>query len=205
MDWSEILHTFNTQESFDLFYSKLLALHEKYFPKIRIKKKYSNRKPWLSEALWVSIRHKNKLYHRYKKISSVKNETTYKIYRNKLTTLLRVAEKKHYGDLLLFHHDNLKKSWTVINNIINKHRRPRYQTKFKLNNGIVTEDKKIISQKFNDFFINVGPSLANSIPNVNKSPVSCMGIMIKESFFLSPVTNEEIKKIVNSLKDSATG
>ena len=55
------------------------------------------------------------------------------------------------------------------------------------------------------FVINVGPSLDNSIPNVNKSPVSCMGTMIMTLIFVSPVTNEEIKKIVNSLKDSATG
>ena len=66
VDWTEICNIPDTQESFDIFHSKLISLHEKCFPKIKIRKKYSNRKPWLSDALRSSIRYKNKLYHKYK-------------------------------------------------------------------------------------------------------------------------------------------
>ena len=64
-DWSEIYNVHDTQKSFDLFYTKLTTFYNEYFPKVMIKKKYSNRKPWLSEALRSSIRNKNKLYHKY--------------------------------------------------------------------------------------------------------------------------------------------
>ena len=56
-------------------------MHNKYFPKVKIKKGYSNRKPWLSEALRNSIKIKNKLYYVYKKTQSVKNELAYKIIK----------------------------------------------------------------------------------------------------------------------------
>ena len=101
VDWAEICNIPDTQESFDHFHSKLISLHEKYFPKIKIRKKYSNRKPWLLEALRSSIRYKNKLYHIYKKIPSVKNETVYESYRNKLTHVLKYAEMKYFSDLII--------------------------------------------------------------------------------------------------------
>ena len=82
VDWSEICNIPNTQNSFNHFHSVLISLHDKCFPKIKIKKKYSNRKPWLSDALRNSIRNKNKLYHKYKKIPTIRNETSYKLFRN---------------------------------------------------------------------------------------------------------------------------
>ena len=81
---------------------------------------------------------------------------------------------------------------------------PVYQTKFMLSNGSATTDKKSISEHFNDFFINVGPNLAKSIPCVNKMPMTYLNNAIQETI-LEPVTLEEIKAIVSSLKNNATG
>ena len=90
----EICNVHDTQKSFDLFHTKLITFCNKYFPKVGIKKKkYSNRKAWLSEALRSSIRNKNKLYYKYEKIPSVKNEVIYKKYRNRLKSVLKIAEK----------------------------------------------------------------------------------------------------------------
>ena len=77
-DWSEMYTASGTQEAFDLFHNKLMELHNKHFPKVRIKKGYSNRKPWLSEALRDCIKRKNKMYYVFKKVPSVNNENCYK-------------------------------------------------------------------------------------------------------------------------------
>ena len=149
VDWSEICNIPNTQNSFNHFHSVLISLHDKCFPKIKIKKKYSNRKPWLSDALRNSIRNKNKLYHKYKKIPTIRNETSYKLFRNELNHVLKIAEKKYYIELIISHKDN---TWFIIKNIINKHRKPIIQFKFRLNVGSITDDKKVISESFNNFF-----------------------------------------------------
>ena len=83
-DWSEMYTASGTQEAFDLFHNKLMELHNKYFPRVRIKKGYSNRKPWLSEALHSCIK-KNEMYYAFNKVPSVSNETCYKKYRNNWT------------------------------------------------------------------------------------------------------------------------
>ena len=69
----------------------------------------------------------------------------------------------------------------------------------------MTSDKKLISEKFNDFFVNIGPTLAKRIPIIDKSPLSYMQSSMTESIFLAPVTPTEIEKLVLTLKNSATG
>ena len=56
--------------------------------------RYHNKKSWLSEGLKVSIKHKNKLYHKNLKCKTAYNEIMYKTYRNKLKHILAKAEKK---------------------------------------------------------------------------------------------------------------
>ena len=61
------------------------------------------------------------------------------------------------------------------------------QNKFKLPNGNETSDSKFIAEKFNEFFINIGSTLAKGIPDINKSALHHMGNNLKEPLFLSPV------------------
>ena len=93
----------------------------------------------------------------------------------------------------------------MIKSIIQNNKRSTCQSKFKLPDGTITDDKQLISTKFNDFFVNIGPTLASKIPNVDKSPLFFMCNRIAETIFLSPVTTTEIDKLILSLKDSAPG
>ena len=204
-DWSDIFNIPGTQSCFNTFHDKLVSLLNKSFPKVRIKKKYNNRKPWLSDALRNSIKLKNKLYYKYRKISSVYNETCYKSYKQILQKTLIAAKKQYYHELVTRNKDNMTKSWGIIKDIINKNKNPVHRTKFKLSNGSVTTDKMSVSEHFNDFFINIGPNLAKSIPHVKRMPMSYLGDALQETIFLEPVTCEEINSIVSNLKNNAMG
>ena len=80
-----------------------------------------------------------------------------------------------------------------------------FQTKFRIGNDHVTTDKNIISNKFNDFFINIGPTLARAIPDSKNKPSHYLGQRLGETVFVAPVTQEEIKLNIKSFKDTATG
>ena len=105
-----------------------ISLRDQWFPKNEIKKKYSNRKQWLSDVLRNSVRNKNKLYHKYKNIPTIRNETSYKLFRNKLNHILKIDEKKYYREFIISHKDNTRKSWSIIKDMINKHRMPTIQS-----------------------------------------------------------------------------
>ena len=129
----------------------------------------------------------------------------YMTFRNKLNPVLKFAEKKYYKDLIISHRDYARKSWSIIKKIINKHRNPSIQCKFKLNDKTVIDDQKLITKSFNNFFINIGPTLAKSIPCINEFHLASMGDMVIESIYLQPVTCEEIGKILLDLKNTACG
>ena len=133
------------------------------------------------------------------------NEIKYKRYRNKLTHVLKCAETKYYADILEKNRSNLKQTWVILKSIINKNKSSRIQEKFKLNDGSTTTEKSVISEKFYDFFINIGPSLARKIPEQNIPPSQFMGDRVTNTIFLEPVTIEEVKNIVMSLEKGAAG
>ena len=74
-----------------------------------------------------------------------------------------------------------------------------------MNDNVITSDKLLISEKFNDFFINVGPNLAKSLKTVDRVPEYYLKTPLFNSIFLSPVTDEELYQIFKELKNSAPG
>ena len=67
ISWDEISRSRDTQQAFDTFHKHLVEIYNKHFPKIRIKRKYNNRKPWLSEGLKNSIKQKKQTLSKIKK------------------------------------------------------------------------------------------------------------------------------------------
>ena len=55
----------------------------------------------------------------------------------------------------------------MIKSIINKRKYCPVNLKFKYN-GDVISDGKTVANKFNKFFVNVGESLANEIPSIDR-------------------------------------
>ena len=55
---------------------------------------------------------------------------------------------------------------------------------------------------FNNFFVNVSQRINHDIPRTRKSPPDYMPTANDKTFFVSPVTPEEIEIIIGSLKDS---
>ena len=92
-----------------------------------------------------------------------------------------------------------------MKNIVNENQMKKIYSKFKLPDGSVTENKLLICNKFNDFFINIGPNLAKKNPDLGVSPLTHMGHPISQTIFLSPVTNIELIRVIQDLKNDAPG
>ena len=125
------------------------------------------------------------------------NETKYKVYKTKLNGLLRKSEREHYATLFEENKHNLKNSWSLLKEIINKKHECITQTKFIVNK-VVTSDKKQIRECFNKFYVNVGSNLAKTIPQNQTDPMSYMKNSNTKTIYLEPVTENEVPAIVNS-------
>ena len=139
------------------------------------------------------------------KIGSSHYECKYRWYRNKLNSLLKYAERQHFAELLESNKSNLKKTWNIMKDIINRKKSQKMQERFKLSDNTITNDKRVVAENFIDFFVNIGNNLAKRIPIIKTLPCRYMGDVVQQSLFLDPVTPEEITKIIKSLKNGAPG
>ena len=112
----------DTELAYNRFQKLFLKEYELCFPLKTMKVKYKNRKPWLPLGLKTSIKEKNRLYIIQKKKPYLYNKVKYKNFRNKLNNILAKAERKHYDILFNDNKNNLVKSWSLIKDIINKHK-----------------------------------------------------------------------------------
>ena len=203
-DWSQVLSADDAQKAYTNFHDIMTKLYNECFPLKEFKLGYLTRKPWLSEGMKRQIKIKNRLYRRYLRSDNPEHHMIYKRFRNVLHNKLHIAEKAHYDKLINDNKHNLKKSWKILKDIINKKKSSSCFSKFVVNKSITT-DKQKIAEGFNNFYINVGPDLASNIPNVNCSPADLLKDRVVNNLLLNEVCLDELEKCVLSLKDSSAG
>ena len=203
-DWSKVLTSEDPQEAYTCFHNIFTDIYNKCFPLRTFRDGYKNRKPWLTEGLKQSIKIKNRMYKRHKKTQNREHEEEYKKYKNKLNNLLTKAERDHYQSLLENNQNNMKKSWKILKEVINKKKTTSSCSRFIVNNSITT-DRKTIADSFNSFFVDIGPNLASKIPNNSTRPEVFLANNLVNSIFIKPVVEDEIKLIIKNLKESSAG
>ena len=129
-------------------------------------------------------------------------EQKYKLYKNKLTTILRFAEKSYYSSLLVANKGDAKGTWNVLNAVINKKMCPNELPKHFECNGEDISGTPIIANKCNTFFATIGSNLANALPAVEGASIcDYMGEHSNiNSMFLTHVVEHEIISIVKLCK-----
>ena len=94
----------------------------------------------------------------------------------------------------------MKETWKIINCLINKKSKgTSYPTEFNSSAAKVTGSKNI-ANCYNNFFVKIGPSLANDIPKSNDTFSTYLTDAVGDTLFLKLVTKAEIINIVNNTK-----
>jgi hypothetical protein len=130
MQWQEALDPHSdVNDTYDLFIDLFTTLYDKFFPvKTKtIKIKETGHKPWITSGIIKSIRRKNNLYKVWIKKRSEETLHKYKSYKNKLTGIIRAAEKSFYRDKFQQAKDDIRLQNVQINNFISLCRSGRCQ------------------------------------------------------------------------------
>ena len=201
-DWTLVYQAEGAENKFDVFNKIITKLHNDCFPVVTTKIKTKNLfKPWLTGSILNSIKKKNNMYKNYIKSRSPSLKNKYLKYKNKLVTIIRQAEKKYYADKLSEVKDNLAKTWKVINEMCGKKCLHKQVNKIKVNDKII-DDPQLIANQFNDYFANVGSSLAKNIPRSTKLPSDFLKGSFPNSMFLQPTNELEVSEVISNLKNT---
>ena len=203
-DWNPILVNTDGKKAFSCFYSKFCQLYNESFPIRTFKSKYQNKHKWLTEGLKKSIRIKNKLFIKYRHNPTDENLVNYKTYKRQLSKLMKIAEREFYKNFIMDNKNNTRKIWLVIKDVINKKRSANLPNQFKFGQFLVN-DKSVIANKFNSYFVNIGNDLSKKCPTVNINPMSYLSQSNSDTIYLGKITKSEIETIVRSLKNASAG
>jgi len=133
--------------------------HTPLQPLSRKRRKLLN-KPWITQALYKSIKEKNKIYRSLQK-NGFENKVKfayYKRYRNQLTHLLVLSKKEYYQSQFLIARNDSAKTGKLINTLL-PGRTKTTSTPPSLTHPLSRECKQNpadITNILNDFFVSVG-------------------------------------------------
>lgn len=87
----------------------------------------------------------------------------------------------------------------LINEVINKNKpKPELPDCFIASNTLITDTIEI-SNRFNEYFINVGPNLAAEIPDSDANITTGLGERSINSIFVDAVTENEVEFEISQL------
>ena len=93
-DWKSVLKETNVDKAYDEFITRIKTIYNEECPQSKVKVQVKNvNKPWFTTGLKNACLKKNKLYRQFVTTRLPSTELKYKRYKNKLTSILRFAEK----------------------------------------------------------------------------------------------------------------
>ena len=194
------------KSTFSDFYSTLTHLYNKHVVVDKVFNSNRNKydKPWITTGLVKAYKVKSKLHNIWIKSRGSVNEnaakTNYKSYRSKLKKLIQQAELDYFRNKFNNSSGNIRKAWSVINSIRCKSKNNKLPN-FIDTNGVIITNRREICTKFNEYFVNVAKNLnADKYSNLDAPDFKqYLRNPITNSLFLSPITDNEIYDIINSL------
>ena len=160
-----INNNLTVNETFDQFAAIFAETVNQFFPTSKVSRKRIWQKSWLTGSLLKSIRTKNKMYSRlHKTTENLELTEEFKTYRNTLNCILCLAKRNYYHQVLNANKGDSKKVWNIVNELTyNKKRSNVGQLRVTTAAGDTVSDPQKIAEECNNFLVNIGRSMADSI------------------------------------------
>ena len=122
-------------------------------------------------------------------------------YNKILKRNIKQAKKAYYQEAFQKHKNDIKSTWRIIKDILNKSEKQKNYPDTFLVDGKLISDKLIIAKQFNSYFSNIGQNLASEIiaPN-NKSFTDYLIAPCGIGFNFVNVTVTDVMKIIDNLQ-----
>ena len=182
-------------QTFFRLFNKALDRHAPIKKSTRKEEKIKS-KPWITNGIKTSISIRDKLYKEMIKeknvLTKVLKHESLKKYRNQIINLLRVNKQTHHNKVFEENKKNCRAIWTGINEIIcQKNKKINFPTSL-IDKGKIATNSKNIAGHFNKSFTKIGRNIQNKILHTKKYYTNYLLNPNKETFFITPTTDEEI-------------
>ncbi|KAJ8704619.1 hypothetical protein PYW07_011807 [Mythimna separata] len=196
-DWSILLSILDPNDAADTLISNLSSIVTQHTHEFSVPKRERNLKPWITPGLLRCIRHRDRMHAKLK--TSRSNEIlkiTYTRYRNFCNALLRKLKRSYEKEQFHNAKNNVKATWNVIKKIsdLETQNSPSFDLLHVLNTP------KSSLNHVNNFFANVGSSLASKFKSPSIRSKSTAASESSGSMALLEVTENDVDSIIIGLR-----
>ena len=180
-------------------------LNEIYCQSCPLKTKYVScertNKPWITSRLKYLIKKKSEYFNLYK--LGVISLNSNNRYRNYVNSEIKSAKENYYSRLFVFHRNNVRKKWNLINNLMCRSSK-KSQIKSLLFENTLHTDSESLANCLNNYFVNIARKLESELPNMTLNHSNFLPAPLPQSFYLFKATRAEILKLISELKLTRT-
>lgn len=181
-------------------YNDSLKIATTTFTKLNSKR---NQKPWVTKDIKNDMKLRDKLFSKWKKSNhgteqSDRMRQEYKAIRNQIIKKISQSKKNYYSSLFSEHKNDIKKTWTIINQIIGKGKSQNLDNFTKH----MKTDEHTIANSFVDVFTRK-PTLSTH---------NCSGLLLPnnhqntpQSIYIPNMDIEDIENVLQVLKKKSPG
>jgi hypothetical protein len=124
----------------------------------------SQKAPWLTDEIKRNINRRDFLKKKAIQSNSSAYHNAYKSLRNKINKQIIDAKRLYYTDCIDRNKNNTKQMWKNINHLINKKSKSTNISSLQIDDQVVIECSSM-SNLFNEYFTDIGPTLSSQIPD----------------------------------------
>ena len=185
----------NVNDMYNAFHNKYMEIIDKNAPYRTLSKKESELKlkPWITKSILQSIKIRDNYQKKYIRKQDSFWYKRYRYYRNKINILIKKSKKNYLRKFFQENFNNSKKTWNKINEILNR-KRNQMTDIFLSDDGVMITNQKTISNRFNNYYINVAQNLIKEMGESNTEFQDYLKNPNEHSFFLNETTPDETDK-----------
>ena len=127
--------------------------------------------PWIAENIKRHIYRRDFLQKKAVKTGSSNLHDAYKRARNDLNRLIENTKTEYFTSIINNTAKNPNEMWKTINRITNKKSKTTNITKIVVDDKVI-EEPEVIVNTFNNFFNEIGTTLAQKLPESTRTPES---------------------------------
>ena len=172
---------------------------------VRFKRYKHKISPWLTKAILVSIKLRDKLFCKLKSTPEtaphyLNLEHSLSEYKKLLKRIIQFAKTKYYAEQFEKNKANSRHIRATVKYILNRNKIKKESSGyFTLGEAIIKEPRSVANH-FNDFFAGVGPRLSNEISNTETKSVSTYQKQtIMTSFTFDCVSESRVMDVIKTL------
>ena len=202
-NFESVLNNDNPEAAFHNFFSIYNSAAELAFPEITVRPKKHTfaHSLWMTPGLLISCKSRQKLLRAKKTNPSDQNITRFRSFNKIFTACRRKAQALYYTEKFSQCRSNLKETWRLIREVSCSKKRQRDKIPdFFRHQGRILHDPTEIADEFNKYFTEIGPKLAEEIPQSTKPFSDFLGSKHENEFQFSELSEVRLYNFIKKIK-----